>query len=58
MIYRSRYITVLLVTAVLVLFFSGISSADYQLTQLATAQWHGTIADRLQPEVSGSYQFD
>ena len=53
-----RYITSLFVTTALVLSLFDISFADYQLTQLPTAQWHGTIADRLQAEVPGSYQFN
>ena len=32
--------------------------ADFGFNQLVTAEWDGTIADRLQTEVAGSYQFD
>ncbi len=58
MICWNRYVNLLFITAILVLFLSNISSAEYQLTQLTSAEWHGTIADRLQAEVSDSYQFD
>lgn len=58
MINRLSCVRLWSIAVVLVLFLSDTSFAEYQLTQLATAQWHGTIADRLQPEVSGSYQFD
>lgn len=36
----------------------GISAAEYQVNQLPSAEWQNTKADRLQPEVSGLYQFD
>lgn len=36
----------------------SISAAEYQVNQLPSAEWQNTKADRLQPEVSGLYQFD